>query len=186
MIKEYDIEFDFNRLKLDVETVLKEYEPHPWLGEESWYSGIGLTHNPMLPADIHFHQQALGYPPNNPYLRKHLDTRNFNSLTPAGLKLKWFLDLFDMEIQKSRIAIVDGSKWINEGWHIDESLEVCKRINVPLTDNPNFKIQLDNQQPVSLSVGKCYTWDTSKYHRVFVEKGTTEKRISLVLGFKPK
>jgi hypothetical protein len=41
------------------------------------------------------------------------------------------------------------------------------------------------EPPYHLAVGKAYTWDTNRPHRVFCRGRTSAMRIHLVLGFAP-
>lgn len=182
MVIEVPIDFDFHRLKKDVLHIVEHYGPKPWLVEqEDWYSGIGLTYNPEIKKDKL--QHALGMPDKSDIW----DCQKFTIFTEAGIVLKWFFDLIPMQPIKSRIAIVDANKWkLRAGWHRDEPITENLRLNVPILTNDNFGIQLDNQKPIILHPGKCYSWDTGNWHRPWCSKAHDFIRISLVLGFNPK
>lgn len=181
-IQKIELPFNFFDIKNKVNKIIETYSIKPWNDEkEDWYTGIGLTKHPKH-SDIFSSSLGISDDADETYY----DSLSFTEFTPAGLELKPFLDKIPLQLIKSRIAIVNSNKWKSKaGWHYDEPLEMCIRVNIPITDSKNFGIQLDNQKPTYLETRYMYTWDTSDYHRVYVSNKSNEVRVNLVLGFSP-
>lgn len=140
---------------------------------------------------------SLGLKENSYY-----DTYGFNkrtSVTYVG-EFKEFIDSFKCSLIRSRISVIPSND-INVTkfsylWHRDETVFENLRFNIPIQTADNYLFQLEDkiirpspQSPTMitkhLEVGKAYSWDTNKPHRVFADKVGIIDRIHIVLGFSP-
>jgi hypothetical protein len=90
---------------------------------------------------------------------------------------------------RSRLAVMKAGVWTDDmnkfAWHRDEPIYLNLRINIPITTSPEYLFQIEDGDPVHLSVGNAYTWNTRMPHRVFQSKTSTQDRIHFVLGYSP-
>ena len=177
-------------------------------GESERYGGFSLTYNPDHQDGLDPHVSTIGTPKNAPneffwnttgahQTPKHsyFDTYGFRARTPASREgaLGDFLDTFRRSMVRSRVGIIVGKNIDptdqtyrdNAGWHRDELVFENVRVNIPLQTDENFVFQMENEKPYHLDVGKAYTWDTNRPHRVFAIGPSSTTRIHLVLGFSP-
>jgi hypothetical protein len=205
------VDVDLERLKQSVLDIVRERGFGGWRhkdGESLTYGGFSLTYNPDHQDDLDPHVSTIGTPKNarseffwnatarHEHLKhSYFDTYGFRSRTPASQTgyLGEFIDSFTRPMVRSRVGIIPGEN-VNpddktyqekEGWHRDEPVFENLRINIPLQTDENYAFQMEGEEPYHLEVGKAYTWDTNKPHRVFARGRTTTMRIHLVLGFSP-
>jgi hypothetical protein len=190
---------------------LTTYGLHGWRHREGTsrsYGGFSLTYNPDHQDDLDPHASTLGTPRNprdrfywrsleNHTVLKHsyFDTYGFRRRTAASRigALGELLDGCAASLVRSRVGLIDGTQVdpddpqyrAREGWHRDEPVFENLRINVPLQSDPNYVFEMAGEVPYHLEVGRAYSWDTHKPHRVFCAGRTTATRIHLVLGFAP-
>jgi hypothetical protein len=186
---------------------LTEFETKGWQttkGESKTYGGLSMVFNPDLNEQVDPNQSTLGTKLNSPdefyygRIEKFSSSRNtyfdsygFRKLSPCinQSNLKNFLNEFKLSPTRSRIATLNGRNYENVGeeflWHKDEEIFENLRINIPIDTNEFFLFQLENQEPIHLQFGNCYTWDTHNPHRVYMNRPTEKTRIHLVLGFMP-
>jgi hypothetical protein len=198
---------NLDEIKKDTIDTLNNFGVKGWQttrGESNTYGGLSIVYNPNLIESIDPNQQTLGtaintpkeffygkmekfYSPRNTYF----DSYGFRKLSPSieNSNLKKFILDFNLSPTRSRIAVLNGLNYNKVGedflWHKDEEIFENLRINIPIDTNEHFMFQLENNHPIHLSYGKCYTWDTHKAHKVYMKKETDKKRIHLVLGFSP-
>lgn len=174
-------------------------------GNSQAYSGLSLVYNPDLKENIDTNYQTLGTPTNNRDQFFWAQTQNFSSikntyydsyafrkLSPCVLEtsFKKFIKSFDRSLIRSRIAKI-SSKYVPSkfqdkfGWHKDEPLFENLRINIPISTDETFLMQVENKDPQHLPVGNIYTWDTNLPHRAFPTSEEDRSRTHLVLGFSP-
>jgi hypothetical protein len=175
-------------------------------GESRRYGGLSLTWNPDHQDSPDPHAGTLGTPRNardeffwrrtehHAELRhSYFDTYGFRRRTPASRHgaLGEFLDGFACPLVRSRIGVIpaatadDGPAPENEGWHRDEPVFENLRVNIPLQTDPGCLFEMEGEAPRHLAVGRAYSWDTHRPHRVFRTGPSTVTRIHLVLGFAP-
>ena len=141
--------------------------------------------------------ESLGLKENSYY-----DTYGFNTRTDVSRigKLSDFIDSFKRTLIRSRISVIPAND-INTTkfsylWHRDETVFENLRFNIPIQTSDNYLFQLEDkiirpspQSPTMitkhLEVGKAYSWDTNKPHRVFANRVGSVDRIHIVLGFSP-
>ena len=209
---EFDmVDVDIERLRNDVLEIVNSHGFTGWRhkdGESKTYGGFSLTYNPDHQDGLDPHVSTLGTPKNasseffwnatqKHEILKHsyFDTYGFRARTPASRSgyLGEFIDSFSRSMIRSRVGIIPGEN-VNpndpvyqerEGWHRDEPVFENIRINIPLQTDENFVFQMEDEEPYHLEVGKAYTWDTHRSHRVFARGHTKSMRIHLVLGFSP-
>lgn len=177
-------------------------------GESNLYGGFSLTYNPDHQDGLDPHVSTLGTPKNDAkqfffaatsthanLKNSYFDTYGFRTRTEASKfgYLGRFIDSFSRSMIRSRVGIVlgenvdpnDQSYKQNAGWHRDEPVFENMRVNIPLQTDDNYVFQMEADAPYHLEVGKAYTWDTNRPHRVFATGRSSVKRIHLVLGFAP-
>jgi hypothetical protein len=208
----FDLEaLDVACLRREIEAAVERLGFRGWRhsgGESRIYGGLSLTCNPRHQDGLDPLASTLGTPRVDPdrffwnstsghaALRdSYFDSYGFDTRTAiarAGA-LGAFVDGFRLSLVRSRIGVIPGAAVDaddpdylgNEGWHRDEPVFETLRINVPIATDPNFVFQMAGEPPYHLAVGKAYTWDTNRPHRVFCRGRTTTTRIHLVLGFSP-
>jgi hypothetical protein len=179
-----------------------------WLtskGENDAYGGLSLVYNPDLKETIDQNQQTLGTKINQPDQFYWSQTENFSSvkntyydsyafrkLAPCVVEteFKSFVKSFKRPLVRSRIATIN-SKYISEkyldkfGWHRDEPVFENLRINIPISTDETFLMEVKGKPPQHLTVGNVYSWDTNLPHRAFPSNNEDRSRTHIVLGFSP-
>lgn len=198
---------NLEEIKIDTLTTLDKFGIKGWQttrGESSTYGGLSIVYNPDLIESVDPNQQTLGTAINTPKeffygkmerfcspRNTYFDSYGFRKLSPSieNSNLKKFILDFKLSPTRSRIAVLNGLNYNKVGedflWHKDEEIFENLRINIPIDTNEHFMFQLEEDKPIHLSYGKCYTWDTHRAHRVYMTQTTEKKRIHLVLGFSP-
>ena len=205
------VDVDLEKLKQSVIDIVAAHGFSGWRhkgGESKTYGGFSLTFNPNHQDNLDPHVSSIGTPKNlrseffwnatgAHEILKHsyFDSYGFRMRTPASRSgyLGEFIDSFTRPLVRSRVEIIPGENvdpdnstyQEKEGWHRDEPVFENLRINIPLQTDENFLFQMEGEEPYHLEVGKAYTWDTNKPHRVFARGRTSTMRIHLVLGFSP-
>lgn len=174
-------------------------------GNSKAYGGLSLVYNPDLKEDIDTNYQTLGTPTNSKHdffwaqnqnfssiKNTYYDSYAFRKLSPCVTETSFnnFIKSFDRSLVRSRIATIN-SKFVplkyqdKFGWHKDELLFENLRINIPISTDETFQMQVKNKVPRHLPVGNIYTWDTNLPHRAFPTSEEDKSRTHLVLGFSP-
>lgn len=205
------VDVDVGELLRSVLQIIAEFGFAGWQhqgGQSRSYGGFSLTYNPDHQDKIDPHISSIGTPKNlrseffwnstgRHEVLKHsyFDTYGFRRRTPASRLgyLGKFIDSFRFPIIRSRVGVLRGENidpankeyQEKEGWHRDEPVFENLRINIPLQTDPSYVFQMEGEEPYHLEVGKAYTWDTNRPHRVFAIKSSDTLRIHLVLGFSP-
>jgi len=205
------VDVDLGRMLTSVQQIIDTYGMSGWQhkgGESRSYGGFSLTYNPDHQDHIDPHVSSIGTPKNlrseffwnateNYKVLKHsyFDTYGFRKRTPASTEgyLGEFIDSFRFPLIRSRVGVLRGENLDpndkeyqeKEGWHRDEPVFENLRINIPLQTDPSYVFQMEGEEPYHLEVGKAYTWDTNRPHRVFARAPSSRIRIHLVLGFSP-
>lgn len=209
-VKNFDTE-KMAKCIFDIIKVHGEYD-YKWdyhLGNKGSYSGFSLVYNPNYVNLLDNNNPILNQHDHiraNPVLlwnsqNRHTTQKNtyydiygFNIFTTASQQgyLGSFLERGLRTRVRSRVGILEGEYVIDvsnnergSGWHKDEPIFENFRVNIPITTNENFLLQLENKPPIKLDLGYAYSWDTRKLHRVFNTKKSNFRRINLVLGFSP-
>lgn len=175
-------------------------------GESRRYGGLSLTWNPDHQDRPDPHEGTLGTDRNardeffwrstqhhREIRHSYFDTYGFRRRTPASCHgaLGRFLDGFACPLVRSRVGVIPATEAAdtacdgNEGWHRDEPVFENLRVNIPLQSDPNNLFEMEGETPRHLAVGRAYSWDTHRPHRVFCAGPTPVTRIHLVLGFAP-
>lgn len=176
---------DFDKLKSSILETIRNNISFYWKNDDiKNYKGISLTYDPENLSNIY--SQTLGDDGNENYN----DSMKFCYLNPIGKKIYNILidccpSLKNLQITKSRIAILEGHIKTSNTWHRDESPYECLRINIPIQTNSNYFFQLDNNKPVNMKEGYLYWFDTRLMHRFFNKDIENFERIHLILGFSP-
>lgn len=202
---------DLGRLRAQVEAAVASLGFRGWRhsgGESRTYGGLSLTCNPHHQDGLDPHASTLGTPRNardaffwnstggHAQLRDgYFDSYGFCTRTPLAREgeLGAFIDGFALSLVRSRVGIIPGAAvdaddpgyLANEGWHRDEPVFETLRVNIPLATDPGFVFQMAGEPAYHLEVGRAYTWDTNRPHRVYCRARTPAMRIHLVLGFAP-
>jgi hypothetical protein len=205
------LDLDVSELKECVLKIIEQYGFSGWRhkdGESKTYGGFSLTYNPDHQDGLDPHVSSIGTPKNandqffwasterhQNLKHSYFDTYGFRLRTPASRVgcLGRFIDSFARPLVRSRVGIIagenvdpeDSTYREKEGWHRDEPVFENLRINIPLQTDDSYLFQMEGEEPYHLEVGKAYTWDTHKPHRVFASKPTKLMRIHLVLGVSP-
>lgn len=195
---------------------------HGWLSAEGRhhdhnYQSLSLVYNPDMqdPWVDDVHQSTLGTSlnPINEFFynsvhrhrglkNTYFDSYGFRVRTPASNlgALGKFLNECGLKLIRSRLSVLIGERGVTgdfmDGWHRDEPVFENLRLNIPLTSDPAYRLQIehdkDTPQPESdtmtehfLAPGCAYTFNTNIPHRVYVKEPSSTPRIHLVLGFAP-
>lgn len=195
---------------------------HGWLSAEGRhhehnYQSLSLVYNPdMRDPGVHdVHQATLGTSMNpiseffyNSVQRHcslkntYFDSYGFRIRTPAAKlgALGKFLDQCGLTLIRSRLSVLIGERGatadFTDGWHRDEPVFENLRLNIPLTSDPAYRLQIEHEKDKPqadsdtmtehfLAPGYAYTFNTNIPHRVYVKEPTNTPRIHLVLGFAP-
>ncbi len=128
------------------------------------------------------------------------DTYSFKERTPISKtgSLKILLDSFQRTLVRSRISTIKANDKESLGlqylWHQDESIFINLRVNIPISSNENYVIQLLDYKTAEseaeikefeLVPGKAYIYNTKKYHRPFCKKLNSLDRINIICGVSP-
>lgn len=212
----------FEGLRNAAEQAIESYGLHGWLSAEGrhhdhHYQSLSLVHNPDMHDDgVHdVHQATLGTSRNpiaefyynavdrhRTLKNTYFDSYGFRYRTPAAQlgELGKFLDECGLTLIRSRLSVLIGERGITsdfmDGWHRDEPVFENLRLNIPLTADPAYRLQIEHAretpQPDSdtmtehfLAPGHAYTFNTNVPHRVYVKEPCHTPRIHLVLGFAP-
>lgn len=212
----------FARLRDAALMALESFGSFGWLSSEGRdahdnYRSLSLTYNPDLqdPGIDDVHQSTLGTSVNanseffyNSTQRfktlKHtyFDTYGFRKTTPAAQLggLGEFLSQCGLNLVRSRLSVIHGEQGetadFSTGWHRDERVFENLRVNIPLTSDEAYRMQVEpslaEPDPASnslreyhLTPGYAYSLNTNLPHRVYARTRTNTPRIHLVLGFAP-
>ncbi|MGV2895791.1 hypothetical protein ACNPPY_08335 [Achromobacter sp. AGC78] len=202
--------------------VIDTYGLHGWLSAEGRhhnhsYQSLSLVYNPdMQDPGVHdVHQATLGTSLNpiseffynsvqhhRSLKNSYFDSYGFRVRTPAAKvgALGKFLDECGLKLIRSRLSVLIGERGATtdfmDGWHRDEPVFENLRLNIPLTSDPAYRLQIEHEKDKPqmdsdtmtehfLSPGYAYTFNTNIPHRVYVKEPSNTPRIHLVLGFSP-
>jgi hypothetical protein len=211
------LNLDTELLKHDVLEAIDSYGLYPFsynnrVTEEGVYISSSLTWNPRAIDKIsdNPHQSTLGssfhnygsaslYANRDTEKNSYTDSLAFTSLTPFAeyKSIKDLTSSFKRTLVRSRVSVLIGgdekATKFNFGWHNDELIFVNLRVNVPVTTNPFFSIQIIqnsegeslNIQDIEFELGHAYAYDTSKNHRPFCRKVNNFNRINMIYGVSP-
>lgn len=174
-------------------------------GSANHYGGLSITSNPNYIENVDSNAQTLGTEKNlanefyydsinnfKTWRNTYFDCYGYRQFSPCvnETKLKNILSKFKRSFVRSRIGIVNAEYShelvnYNNGWHKDESIFKNLRINIPIQTDETFMWEMKDREPVHLSYGNIYTWDTNIEHRVFPTTKEPKTRTHLVLGFSP-
>lgn len=199
---------DLDLLFKSVDQMQNTYGFKGWMsqnGESKSYGGLSLVYNPNLKEQVDINQQTLGTSKNKPNEFFYSQTDRFQSIkntyfdsyafripAPCVTETDFsvFLKDFKRHLVRSRLATINA-EFVPEhlistyGWHRDEYVFENLRINIPIKTDETFMFQILNKEPVHLSIGNIYSWDTNIAHRVFPTSSVQKSRTHLVLGFSP-
>jgi len=206
---------DLEALHLCVLEAIRRHGSSGWRhasGHSVVYGGFSLTANPDHSDQIDHRFSSLGSPRNRfddfsqaptgeaaiAYGRlknSYYDTYGFRRRTDASKAgaLGRFLDSIPLSMIRSRVGIIPGANVDPaeladrnlSSWHRDEPVCENLRINVPLRTDPNFVFETEGIPPYHVPVGRAFTWDTNRLHRVYCIGRTSTIRIHLVVGLAP-
>lgn len=179
------------------------------------YAGFSLTYNPNQQENVDVNYSTLGSPKNSiseffynqtqnydQVANSYYDTNAFIQPTPASQLgyIREIMASFQRTITRSRVMGILGThvsaeqiqKYLEHrpgdasvGWHRDEPIHNCFRINIPVTSSNEFVFEMENEKPYSLETGYLYTWDTNRPHRVYAKAPTQKERWNIVIGCNP-
>jgi hypothetical protein len=208
LIKDYQ----HSLLEKDTIAALTELKFRGWVRKDggglesnSKYGGLSFVYNPNHIDNVDPENSTLGTPrnemsefydyntKNTPLLKNsYLDTYAFTEKTELSNYgyIKDFLgDRCQRTLIRSRLGVIKGgfpdARFDKLSWHRDEAIYINLRLNIPITTEPGYIFQMNEEDPYHLDVGKAYTWNTSIPHRAFQKGITTEDRVHFVLGFSP-
>ena len=131
----------------------------------------------------------------------YYDSYGFRVPTPAATKhLSDLTNLLKRSQVRSRLSVIRGNRpdpsGFSWGWHRDEPVFENLRVNIPLTDCPQYILQISRSmvfptEPSPAIVdyqatpGRMYSWDTHLPHRACAIDTPTFDRVSIVLGVSP-
>ena len=131
----------------------------------------------------------------------YYDSYGFRVPTPGAVKhMPGLLGLLKRSQVRSRLSVIRGNRpdpsGFSWGWHRDEPVFENLRVNIPLTDCPQYILQVSRNMefpraPNSTIVdyqaapGRMYSWDTNLPHRACALHTPAYDRTSIVLGVSP-
>ena len=190
-------------------------------GESPAYGGFSLLHNPDRDARVNDpHADVLGTDEvelggflwDDRILGgkkgSYMDAYAFRARTPGSRRgaLGELLDGFHRSLVRSSVRELHARYYVPElgaigpnhpsasvaGWHRDETVFENLRINIPVTSDPIFTLDIaspDNEPELvfsgHLAPGRAYVWDTFWPHRPMANARKQVSRISIVLGVVP-
>jgi hypothetical protein len=212
----------FAQLREAALAALESFGSFGWLSSEGRdaednYRSLSLTYNPDLhdPGINDVHQSTLGTSINSSreffynstqkfktLKHTYFDTYGFRKPTPAARTgaLGRFLSQCGLNLVRSRLSVIHGEQGetvdFMTGWHRDERVFENLRVNIPLTSDEAYRMQvepsLEKPDPASTSMreyhlapGYAYSLNTNLPHRVYARSRTNVPRVHLVLGFSP-
>lgn len=219
-------EFDLKQLGLpDVTDLLKSVKKiEESVGIQGWenkgkfskgYQGFSLTYNPdFFDKKKSLYHQTWGAgtlvqnfsrtidPHNEPGLKKntYYDTYGFRKIPKiVKINLAPLLKKLSMPLLRSRAAYIfynDKNSEESVDWHKDEFPYQLLRINIPLSSEPCYVLDIDGQDEHGNSLklydkylepGKMYIWNTRIPHRIRIKEKpeSRDPRIAIVLGLSP-
>jgi hypothetical protein len=184
---------------------------------EDAYRSLSLSYNPDLhdPGIEDVHQSTLGTSVNTSreffygstqkftaLKHTYFDTYGFRKHTPAARTggLGEFLSKCGLSLVRSRLSVIYGEQGATRefatGWHRDERVFENLRVNIPLTSDAAYRMQIEPEleQPDAgstsmreyhLHPGYAYSFNTNLPHRVYAREASNQPRVHLVLGFAP-
>lgn len=211
------LSLNVEHLKKDVLGAIDQYGLYPFsynnrVTEEGVYISSSLTWNPLAIDKIsdNPHQATLGstfhnfssaslYADRDTEKNSYTDSLSFTSTTPFANfgEIKNLTESFQRTLVRSRVSVLMGGNKsatrFNFGWHNDELIFINLRVNVPVTTNPDFSIQIIknsdgdelNIQEIELEVGNAYAYDTGKNHRPCCKRVNDLDRINMIYGVSP-
>jgi hypothetical protein len=201
-------EIDINSVIKAVDEMQEKFGYKGWQsqqGDSEAYGGLSLVYNPELKEEVDLNQQTLGTRTNNKdeffwaqnqrfssIKNTYYDSYAFRKMAPCVQEtpFKDFINSFKRPLIRSRIATINSkfvpAKYQDKfGWHRDEPLFENIRINIPISTDPTFMMQVEGKNPQHLPVGNMYTWDTNLPHRAYPTSEEDRSRTHIVLGFSP-
>jgi hypothetical protein len=202
-------DFDQKKLREDTVSALDTIGFHSWAtstygNNNQKYGGLSFVYNPNHIDSVVNEASTLGTPKafakdffNYKNIKNiknsYLDTYGFTEPTKLANYgyIKEFLTRGQRTLIRSRLGVIKAGIqnvfYDHYAWHVDESIYLNLRLNIPITTEPNYLFQMKNEEPYHLDIeeGQAYTWDTSIPHRVFHKGTTTKDRINFVLGYSP-
>lgn len=123
----------------------------------------------------------------------YLDSCGFRKLLPEinqNSALYGLLNSFSMPVVRVTARTIDGgycypTNTPTGGMHRDDPIFEMIRINVCLSNNGNFGLQYQGEEPVFPNPGDVYAINSDHDHRVYVNKFSYFKRTHLVIGLTP-
>lgn len=214
------LEVDTAALERDIRGVFENHGWHGWQhsqGRSPAYGGFSLVCNPDGPDGRNRHADVLGgdnYELTEMFLAtagargSYADTYSFRVRTPGSRsgQLGRLLDGFGRSMIRSSVRELHARYYSEElasigpthpeasraGWHCDEAVFENLRINIPVTSDPIFTLELATPGADPKIVfaeqfvpGRAYVWDTAWPHRPMAAEKKDVSRISIVLGFAP-
>lgn len=198
-------ELDYEGIYASILEACQLYGEYGWktkFSESKIYTGFSLMYNPDHRDMVNHHQSSLGtgtmvdfekYKDKESRKNSYPDTLSFRYRTEASKhgKLGELLDSIGISLTRGRLATVNADKFMNNrqldayGWHYDEPIFENLRLNIPVHTDEIFKFQIEGEEPVHLSTGHAYSWDTAIPHRIFSTEIANKTRTHLVIGTTP-
>ena len=202
-------DFDQKKLTEDTVSALDTIGFHSWAtstygNNNQKYGGLSFVYNPNHIDSVVNEASTLGTPkaPARDFFdykniknikNSYLDTYGFTEPTKLANYgyIKEFLTRGQRTLIRSRLGVIKAGIqnvfYDHYAWHVDESIYLNLRLNIPITTEPNYLFQIKNEEPYHLDIGegKAYSWNTAIPHRVFHKGTTTKDRINFVLGYSP-
>jgi hypothetical protein len=156
-------------------------------------------HQSTLGSKYHKHGSASLYSAKVSDKNSYTDSLSFNQLTPFAQhkSIAELVGTFRRTLVRSRVSSIIGGRSeatrFDFGWHNDELIFINLRVNVPIITSPNYAIQtIVGQSDEALNIaelelerGFAYAYDTSKNHRPYCKKITTDDRVNMIFGVCP-
>lgn len=219
-ILDLPLSISVDRLAVNVARLIAEFGLHGFVSKDYAetapdYANQSLTYNPdsntpperstlgseRLTRAQHYYATPQTIQSIGEVRGSYYDSYGFRVATPGAVKhLSELLGLLKRSQVRSRLSVIRGNRpdpsgfaW---GWHRDESVFENLRINIPLTNCPQYILQISRSMDFpsrpgahivdyQAKPGRMYSWDTHLPHRACAVDVPAVDRTSIVLGISP-
>ena len=165
---------------------------NPEQKRENWKLG-SFGHPRYKSFSTYDYYSAVSNDKENQIKDDYLDSLGFRIILPEIKEfnlLNNLLQSFKLPIVRCTSRTINGSlcyptSTIDGGLHIDDSPFEVLRINVSISNNGDFGLQYEGQEPIFAKEGSNLVVNTDVRHRAFIKESNNFLRTNLVIGVTP-